>query len=406
MNYLAKRLDAVNPSAPAAVSQNAKALKAEGHDVIDLGLGEPDFDTPAHIVEAAYQAAKVGEPRYPPTDGTAALKLAIIDKFKRDNTLSFSPSEVIVGNGAKQVIFDAFMATLENTSEVLLCAPYFGQYKDMVLILGGRPIVIDCPPDNGFRLTPELLEAAITPHTRWLLLNLPSNPSGTSYDEQQLSELGDVVRRHPHVLVMSDEVYEHITFDSKKHVSYLLANSDLSSQVLIVNGVSKAYAMTGWRIGYGAGSVPLIKGMTKVQSQISSGACSVAQAAATAALNGPQNSVALFKSAFEARRNLVVGRIKGINGLTLAPPDGAFYAYINCEHFIGATTAEGNALEDDTAFTAYILSEAKVAAVPGSAYGLSPFFRISTACSEDVLNIALDRIAAALSKLTVKGNTS
>ena len=256
MNYLAKRLDAVKPSASAAVSQNAKALKAEGHDEIDLGLGEPDFDTPAHIVEAAYQAAKLGETRYPPTDGTAALKLAIIDKFKRDNTLNFSPSEVIVGNGAKQIIFDAFMATLENTSEVLLCAPYFGQYKDMVLILGGQPIVIDCPPDNNFRLTPALLEAAITPNTRWLLLNLPSNPSGTSYDAQQLSALGDVVRRHPHVLVMSDEIYEHITFDSKKHVSFLSANPDLNDQVLIVNGVSKAYAMTGWRIGYGAGPAP------------------------------------------------------------------------------------------------------------------------------------------------------
>ena len=400
MSYAASRLSVVKPSASAAVSQNAKALKAAGHDVIDLGLGEPDFDTPVHIVEGAHVAAQAGETRYPPTDGTATLKAAVVEKFKHDNGLDFVPNEIIVSNGAKQVIFDAFMATLEPQSEVILCAPYFGQYKDMVLILGGVPTVVKCPAENGFRLTPSMLAAAITPQTRWLLLNLPSNPSGASYDADQLRALGDVIRANPHVLVMSDEIYEHITFDGKPFTSFLTANPDLRDQVLIVNGVSKAYAMTGWRIGYGAGPAGLIKAMTTVQSQISSGACSVAQAAAAAALNGPQDTVTQFREAFQARRDLVVGRVADIKGLSLAPPDGAFYAYIGCADYIGSTAPDGSKITDDVAFTAYLLQEALVAAVPGSAYDLSPFFRISTATTEAVLNNALDRIAAALTKLT------
>ncbi|MDG1472659.1 MAG: pyridoxal phosphate-dependent aminotransferase [Ascidiaceihabitans sp.] len=403
MNYAAARLDVVQPSASAAVSQNAKALKAAGHDVIDLGLGEPDFDTPAHIVDGAFAAAKAGKTRYPPTDGTAALKSAVIEKFKRDNGLEFAAREIIVSNGAKQVIFDAFMATLEPQSEVILCAPYFGQYKDMVLILGGTPVVVKCPAETGFRLTPDMLAAAITPNTKWLLLNLPSNPSGASYDRDQLRALGDVIRANPHVLVMADEIYEHITFDGKPFTSFLTANPDLRDQVLIVNGVSKAYAMTGWRIGYGAGPAGLIKAMTTVQSQISSGACSIAQAGATIALNGPQTEVSRFCAAFEARRDLVVNRVADLEGLTLAPPDGAFYAYIGCADYIGATAPDGSEISDDIAFTAYLLSEAKIAAVPGSAYDLSPFFRISTATTEAILNTAMDRITTALAKLTPKG---
>ncbi len=402
MNYASSRLTPVKPSASAAVSQAAKALKAEGHDVIDLGLGEPDFNTPAHIVEAAYQAAKAGQTRYPPTGGTAEMKNAVLGKLARENNLTYTPDEVIVSNGAKQVLFNAFMATLEAGDEVLLCAPYFGQYKDIVLILGGVPKVLPCSAKNGFRLTPEMLEAAITPKTRWLLINAPSNPSGATYTSEELKALGAVIAKHPNLLVMSDEIYEHILFDGQVFTSFTKANPELRDKTLIVNGVSKAYAMTGWRIGYGAGPSKLINAMVKVQSQICSGTCSVAQVAAAAALNGPQDGVRKFNAAFEKRRNLIVKRVAETNGLTLDAPGGAFYAYIGCAAYIGAETPEGDIIQDDIAFSDYLLKDAKVASVPGSAYDLSPFFRISTATSEDILYEAMDRIAVSVSKLTPK----
>ncbi|KAB7615970.1 pyridoxal phosphate-dependent aminotransferase [Amylibacter sp. SFDW26] len=402
MNYASSRLTPVKPSASAAVSQNAKALKAEGHDVIDVGLGEPDFDTPAHIIQAAYDAAKSGQTRYPPTGGTADMKNAVVAKLARENNQTYTPDEIIVSNGAKQVLFNAFMATLETGDEVLLCAPYFGQYKDIVLILGGTPTVLPCSAESGFRLTPQMLEAAITPKTRWLLINSPSNPSGAIYTPKELKALGAVIAKHPNLLVMSDEIYEHILFDGQTFTSFTDANPNLRDQTLIVNGVSKAYAMTGWRIGYGAGPVGLINAMVKVQSQICSGACSIAQAAATAALNGPQHDVRMFNKAFEKRRNLIVDRVAETNGLTLDAPGGAFYAYIGCAAYIGAVTPKGDVISDDVAFADYILKDAKVASVPGSAYDLSPFFRISTATSEDVLNEAMDRIAVSVSKLTPK----
>ena len=399
MPYAASRLAPVQPSASMAVSQNAKALAAAGHDVIDLGLGEPDFDTPGHIVEAAHAAALAGQTRYPPTGGTAALKSAIAEKLKRENGLTYGPEEVIVSNGAKQVIFDALMATLEPNQEVLLCAPYFGSYSDAVLILGGTPVGLACPAEVGFRLTPDMLEAAITPSTRWLFLNLPSNPAGAVYDAADLRALGDVLARHPQVLVLSDEIYEHILFDGREFMSFAAVCPDLRDRILCVNGVSKAYAMTGWRIGYGAGPQALISAMTTVQSQISSGVCSVAQAAAVAALTGPQDDVARFRQAFERRRDLVVGRVADMPLLTLDPPGGAFYAFIGCTAAIGATAPDGSVIEDDTGFVQYLLNEGKVAAVPGSAYGLSPFFRISTATSDDTLSQAMDRIAGCVSKL-------
>lgn len=400
MNFESSRLDPVKPSASAAVSQAAKAAKARGEDIIDLGLGEPDFDTPNHIVEAAYIAAKAGQTRYPPNDGTAELKEAVVAKFKRDNNLNYEPGEVIVCNGAKQVIFDAMMATLEDQDEVLLCAPYFGQYKDIVLILGGVPKTIRCPAEQGFRLTPDALERAITPKTRWLMLNFPSNPAGTIYTEAELQAIGTVLEKYPHVLVLSDEIYEHIIFDEQTFVSFTSACPNLKERVLTVNGVSKAYAMTGWRIGYGAGPARLIKAMTKVQSQISSGACSIAQAAAAAALNGPQDNVEQFRSAFEKRRNLIVSCVDKIDGLSLDSPAGAFYAFIDCAELIGSTTPDGTVIKDDTAFSQYILSAAGIAAVPGSAYELSPFFRISTAVSEAELKQAMDRLEACILKLT------
>ncbi len=399
MSFAASRLASVKPSASAWVSQAAKEARARGEDVIDLGLGEPDFDTPDHIKDAAHQAALAGETKYPPTNGTLTMRQAVVDKLQRENDLTYAPDEVIVSNGAKQVLFNAFMATLEPGDEVLLCAPYFGQYKDIVLILGGTPVTIECPAEEGFRLTPDKLAAAITPKTRWLLLNQPSNPSGAVYSDAEIAALGAVLEQHDRILILSDEIYEHILFDNRVFRSFAALCPTLKDRTLTVNGVSKAYAMTGWRIGYGAGPKELIAAMTKVQSQISSGACSIAQAAAAAALNGPQDEVRRFCAAFEARRDLVVERIRNIPGLTLDPPGGAFYGLIGCAGLIGATTPDGATLTSDADVTAYLLSAAGVAAVPGSAYELSPFFRISTAASEDVLNTALNRISDAVANL-------
>ena len=399
MNYAASRLDPVKPSASAAVSQAARAARLRGEDVIDLGLGEPDFDTPGDIIEAAYRAAKEGQTRYPPTEGTLALKTAVAAKFLRDNALDYDLSQIMVCNGAKQVIFNALMASLEPNDEVLLCAPYFGQYKDMTLILGATPKVIPCSASDGFRLTKEALEASITDKTRWLFLNLPSNPAGAVFTRQDLTELGAVLERHPNMLILSDEIYEHILFDGREFLSFAATCPQLKDRILTVNGVSKAYAMTGWRVGYGAGPQPLIKAMTTVQSQISSGVCAVAQAAAVAALEGPQEDVTDFRKAFESRRNLIVDRIAMIKGLTLDSPGGAFYAYIGCEAFIGASAPDGTIIKDDIDFTQYLLSAAGIATVPGSAYDLSPFFRISTATSEDVLSEAMDRLAKCTAKL-------
>lgn len=403
MSYAANRLNAVLPSASAAVSQTAAKLKAEGHDVIDLGLGEPDFATPAHIIEAAHRAALAGETRYPPTDGTATLKQAVAEKFKRDNQLDFHSSEIIVANGAKQVIFNALMATLEtqqsSTPEVLLCAPYFDSYKNIALVLGAEPVVLPCDAANGFRLTPQLLDAAINRSTRWLLLNTPSNPAGVVYSQRELRELGEVLLRYPQVLVLSDEIYEHIVFDNANVQSLAAACPELRDRILTVNGVSKAYAMTGWRIGYGAGPEELIKAMTKVQSQISSGACSVAQAAAVEALNGPQLCVEQFRQSFENRRNLVLSRIASIDSLVLDPPAGAFYALINCENVIGRYTPDGDAINDDALFCQYLLEQGKVASVPGSTYGTPGYFRVSTATSDELLGEAFDRIAKCIDDL-------
>ncbi|GAA6138269.1 pyridoxal phosphate-dependent aminotransferase [Arenicella sp. 4NH20-0111] len=399
ISYASSTLELVKPSASAWVSQSAKKLRSQGKDVIDLGLGEPDFDTPSHIIDAAHQAALNGQTRYPPTDGTSELKQAVVGKLKRENGVQFESPEVIVSNGAKQVIFNALMATLNPGDEVLLCAPYFGQYKDMVVILGAKPIEVECKAENRFLMTPDSLESAIGERTRWLILNSPSNPCGATYTRSELEELGRVLSQHRNVLVLADEIYEHIVFDDFKFVSFGLACPELRPRTLIVNGVSKAYAMTGWRIGYGAGPQALISAMTKVQSQISSGACSVAQAAAAAALNGPQDSVTLFRKSFEARRNAVVERVALIEGLSLDKPHGAFYAYIDCADCIGRKTPSGQSIESDTDFTQYLLEDALVAAVPGSAYGLSPFFRISTATSEEVLMSALDRIESSVKKL-------
>ncbi|TIR62981.1 MAG: pyridoxal phosphate-dependent aminotransferase, partial [Mesorhizobium sp.] len=324
---------------------------------------------------------------------------AVAGKFRRENGLDYTADDIVVANGAKQIIFNALIATLEPGDEAILPAPYFVSYPEMVKLLGGTPVVVECPETTGFRLTPALLEKAITSRTKWLFLNMPGNPSGAVYSASDLKALGAVLAKHPQVLVLSDEIYEHILFDGREFVSFGKACPELKDRTLIVNGVSKSYAMTGWRVGYAAGPAPLIKAMSTIQSQSCTSVCSIAQAATVAALNGPQDEVARFRQAFEARRNLVVDGIRKINGLTLSPPEGAFYAYIGCASLIGRKTPKGLVLEDDAAVANYLLNEGRVASVPGFAYGLSPYFRISTATGEGVLAEAISRINAAVAQV-------
>ena len=400
MSYVADRLAAVKPSASMAASMAAKALRAKGFDVIDLGLGEPDFPTPRHIAEAAHAAALRGETLYTAAAGTPALRAAVADKFARENGLAYGADEIVVANGAKQIIFNALMATLNAGDEAILPAPYFVSYPEMVKLLGGVPVMPVCGAETGFRLTPAVLEAAITPRSKWLFLNMPGNPSGAVYSKAELQALGAVLARHPQVLILSDEIYEHILFDGKAFVSFGQACPELRDRTLIVNGVAKAYAMTGWRIGYAAGPAPLLKAMNTVQSQSVTSVAAPMQAAALAALTGPQDCIPAFRAAFERRRDLVVAGVAQIPGLTLPPPEGAFYAYIGCAGLIGKRTPAGIVLTDDTAVSTYLLNEAHVGSVPGAAYGLSPFFRISTATSDAVLTEALARIARAVAALT------
>ena len=400
MSYVADRLAAVKPSASMAASMAAKALRAKGFDVIDLGLGEPDFPTPRHIAEAAHAAAQRGETLYTAAAGTPALRAAVADKFARENGLDYSADEIVVANGAKQIIFNALMATLNEGDEAILPAPYFVSYPEMVKLLGGVPVMPVCGAETGFRLTPAVLEAAITPRSKWLFLNMPGNPSGAVYSKAELQALGAVLARHPQVLILSDEIYEHILFDGKAFFSFGQACPELRDRTLIVNGVAKAYAMTGWRVGYAAGPAPLLKAMNTVQSQSVTSVAAPMQAAALAALTGPQDCIPAFRAAFERRRDLVVAGVARIPGLTLPPPEGAFYAYIGCAGLIGKRTPAGVVLTDDTAVSTYLLNEAHVGSVPGAAYGLSPFFRISTATSDAVLTEALARIARAVAALT------
>ncbi len=399
MNHIAERLSAVKPSASMAASQAARALRANGIDVIDLGLGEPDFPTPRHIVEACHAAMLAGETHYTAAAGTPALREAVAEKFRRENGLDVTAGDVVVANGAKQIVFNALMATLEPGDEAVIPTPYFVSYPEMVKLLGGQPVVVDCPAEAGFRLRPEDLEAAITPRTKWLFLNTPGNPSGAVYSAEELQALGAVLKRHPRVLVLSDEIYEHIIFDGRSFASFGAACPDLKDQTLIVNGVAKAYAMTGWRVGYAAGPAPLVRAMNTVQSQSCTSVAAPMQAAALAALTGPQGCVAEFRSAFQRRRNLVVAGIAALPELSLAPPEGAFYAYIGCRGLIGRRAPDGRMLDTDAAVSDYLLNEAHVGSVPGAAYGLSPFFRISTATSDAVLADAIARIARSIAKL-------
>ena len=399
MNFEASRITQIKPSPAISISTEAKAMMASGVPVIDLSIGEPDFDTPENVIEAAYAAMRRGETRYTPPDGTPALKDAVVEKFSRENGLSYSRENITCGNGAKQVIFNALMATLEPGDEVLCPAPYWVSYTDMTLLLGGTPKVVECGLDDGFKLTPERLEESITPQTRWVFINSPSNPSGAAYSRHELRALGDVLVRHPRVMILSDEIYEQIWYADDPFVSFAEACPDLAERTVIVNGVAKSYAMTGWRIGYAACHPALAKVMSKIQSQSTSNPCSIAQAAAIEALTGPQDFVEMARAEFRSRRDLVIGALHEIEGLQTVMPDGAFYAYPSIGALIGSTAPDGTVISDDTAFTRYLLTSGHVAGVQGAAFGLSPAIRFSYAASRTALSEAMGRLKSAVAAL-------
>ncbi|ATN33115.1 aspartate aminotransferase [Rhizobium sp. ACO-34A] len=395
----ASRISSIGVSEIVKLGAKAQALKREGRPVIILGAGEPDFDTPDHIKEAAWKALQAGQTKYTALDGTPELKAAIRDKFSRENSVDYALDEITVATGAKQILFNALMATLNPGDEVVIPTPYWTSYSDIVQIAEGKPVLIACDADAGFRLQAEELEAAITPKTRWLLLNSPSNPSGAAYREEDYRPLLDVLLRHPHVWLLVDDMYEHIVYDGFRFVTPAAIEPRLKSRILTVNGVSKAYAMTGWRIGYAGGPRDLIKAMAVVQSQATSCPSSVSQAASVAALNGPQDFLAERKASFQRRRDLVVAGLNAIEGLDCRVPEGAFYTFSGCAGVLGKTTPGGKPIATDADFCAYLLEDANVAVVPGSAFGLSPFFRISYASAESELVEALKRIAEACANL-------
>ena len=399
MSFLAERLSLIKPSPTIAVTQMAQELKAAGRDIIGLGAGEPDFETPDNIKEAAIAAIRRGETRYTAVDGTPKLKAAIIEKFRRDNGLDYTPQQITVGTGGKQVLFNAFVASLDPGDEVLIPSPYWVSYPDMTLLAGGTPVVVAASENNRFKLQPEDLEAAITPRTKWVILNTPSNPSGAAYNWAEMQALTDVIKAHEQVWVMTDDIYEHLVYDDFTFVTAAQVEPALMDRTLTVNGVSKAYCMTGWRIGFAGGPAPLIKAMAKVQSQSTSNPSSVSQAAAVEALSGPQDYIAAHNAVFKARRDLVAAALNRCPGLSCQTPEGAFYVYPSCAGTIGKTTPAGKVIEGDGDFVSYLLEAEGVAAVQGTAFGLSPYFRISYATSTEALEEACRRIQRACEAL-------
>ena len=392
MPFLSATLSRVKPSPTIAVTTKAAELRAEGRDVIGLGAGEPDFDTPENIAAAGIAAIQAGKTRYTAPDGIPELKQAICDKFQRDNGLSYAPAQVSVGTGGKQILYNALMATLNPGDEVIIPAPYWVSYPDMVLLAGGEPAVVEAGLETGFKMTPQQLEAAITPKTKWLIFNSPSNPTGAGYSWDELKGLTDVLLRHPHVWVMTDDMYEHLVFDDFKFCTPAEVAPLLYDRTLTCNGVSKAHAMTGWRIGYAAGPVDLIAAMRKIQSQSTSNPCTISQWAAIEALNGDQSYIATNNATFQRRRDLVVGMLNAAPGITCPTPDGAFYVYPFISGCIGKTSKGGTKITDDEAFTTALLEETGVAVVFGAAFGLSPAFRVSYATSDEALKEACTRI--------------
>ncbi len=400
MSIVAERLQRVKPSPTIAVTMKAAELKAAGKNVIGLGAGEPDFDTPQNIKDAAKKAIDAGETKYTAVDGTPALKKAISAKFERENGLKYAPNQITVGTGGKQVLYNALMATVNPGDEVIVPAPYWVSYPDMVILAEGKPVEVACSENQGFKLTPEALEAAITPKTKWLILNSPSNPTGAAYSEADLKALAAVLLKHPHVWIMTDDMYEHLLYDGFKFATIAQVEPKLYDRTLTVNGVSKAYCMTGWRIGYAGGPAPLIKAMQAIQSQSTSNPSSISQAAAVEALNGPNGFIAEHNKVFAERRDLVVKMLNEAKGLRCPKPEGAFYVFPSCAGTIGKKTPEGKVLQTDTDFVTYLLESVGVAVVQGSAFGLAPYFRISYATSTDALRDACTRIQKACAALT------
>ncbi|MGE8104687.1 pyridoxal phosphate-dependent aminotransferase [Allorhizobium sp. NPDC080224] len=392
MAFLADALSRIKPSATIAVTQMARELKAQGKDVISLSVGEPDFDTPQNIKDAAVAAIARGETKYTPVAGIPELRKAIADKFKRENGLNYKPEQVIVGTGGKQILFNAFMATINPGDEVVIPAPFWVSYPEMIALCGGTPVFVETTLENNFKLTAEQLDKAITPKTKWFMFNSPSNPSGAAYSKDELKALTDVLMKHPHVWVLTDDMYEHLVFGDFVYYTPAQVEPALYERTLTMNGVSKAYAMTGWRIGYAAGPLPLIKAMDMIQGQQTSGACSVAQWAAVEALNGPQDFITESKKAFEERRDLVVSMLNQASGIVCPKPEGAFYVYPSCAALIGKTSPSGKVIETDEDFVMELLATEGVATVHGSSFGLGPNFRVSYATSNAKLEEACSRI--------------
>ena len=391
MSIISDSLKRIKPSPTIAVSQKAKELKAAGKDVIGLGAGEPDFDTPENIKNAAIKAIKDGDTKYTTVDGTNALKEAIVKKFKRENNINYTVDQITVGAGGKHVIYNLMMATLNKGDEVIIPAPYWVSYPDIVLLAGANPVVIECSEEQGFKLSAKELESKINNNTKWLILNSPSNPTGACYSEQEIKNLSQVLKRNPHVNILSDDIYEHITYDGFKFFT-IAQIPEIKNKVVTMNGVSKSYAMTGWRIGYAAGDKEIIKAIAKIQSQSTTNPSSISQAAAVEALNGKQDFISVRAKAFQERRDFVVNSLNAIEGINCIKPDGAFYVFPSCKGLIGKKDKNGKKITSDTDFVESLLENNEVAVVQGSAFGLEGFFRISYATSMDKLQEAMKRI--------------
>lgn len=392
MSIIAKRLSAVKPSPTLAVTTKAKELKAQGVDVVDLGVGEPDFPTPKHICDAAKAALDRGETKYVPVAGTLAFRQAICGKLKRENNLDYTPDEITVNCGGKGTLYNLFIATVDEGDEVVIPAPYWVSYPDMVRLAGGTPVFVTGYEENGFKITPDDLEKAITPKTKWFVLNSPSNPSGAAYSREELRALADVLARHENVWIVSDEIYEHIVYDGFKSYSIAAVAPELKNRTLTVNGLSKSFSMTGWRVGYAAGPVEVIKAMNKVQSQSTSHAVSFCQSAGVVALNSPMDFLTERNATFKARRDMVAAKLNAVKGMSCRTPEGAFYLYPSVAGCIGKKTPDGKVIENDTDFASALLEAEGVAVVPGVAFGLSPYFRLSYATSTEALEKACERI--------------
>lgn len=393
-------LSRVKPSASIVASQRARELRAQGRDIIALSAGEPDFDTPENIKAAAYRAMEAGKTKYPPVAGIPELREAIVEKFRRDNGLDYRVNEIMVSNGGKQVIMNALLATVDSGDEVIIPAPYWVSYPEMVALCGGTPVIVRSQPENGYKLTPEDLERAITPSTKWLMFNNPCNPSGAVYSRAEVKALTEVLRRYPQVGILSDDIYEHLVYGGIEFTTPAQVEPELLDRTLTVNGFSKAYAMTGWRIGYAAGPEPLIKAMDKIQGQVTSGVNTITQWAAVEALTGPQGFIDEWKQSFERRRDLVVLQLNAAEGIECQVPHGAFYAYPSCAALIGRKTPSGHTINSDEDFTRLLLEEAGVALVHGGAFGLSPNFRVSYAAADHELKDACSRIQAFCASLS------